>query len=148
MLEKKVKLTTSFLSLTDYITPLFESLHWLPVTLIQYKVNNLCYNCIMCTAPTYLCDSLQLYILSCTACSASDTLSPQIPCINSTVSSCAISVLGPLHGMLFPVLLDGSPPSLDSFRSDLMTFRFPKDLPCFQLGAAVFLHLESFLLSI
>ena len=26
---------------TDYITPLFESPHWLPVTLIQYRINNL-----------------------------------------------------------------------------------------------------------
>ena len=40
-------MTTSFLCL---------SLHWLPIAQgIRYKINSLCYHCITCTAPSYLC---------------------------------------------------------------------------------------------
>ena len=47
---------------TDHISPVFHSLHWLPILQrIQYKINILCHNCITCTASSYLCHRLQLY---------------------------------------------------------------------------------------
>ena len=78
----------------DHITPLFPSLHWLPIQQrIQYKINFLCYNCITGTVPSYLCDCLQLYTPSRTLRSASDTLSLQIPRTRlSTAGSRAFSV--------------------------------------------------------
>ena len=67
---------------TDHITPLFQSLHWLPIKQrIQYKINTLCYKCITGTAPSYLCDCLQLYTPSRTLRSASHTLKTEdMPC--------------------------------------------------------------------
>ena len=47
---------------TAHITPLFQSLHWLPIPeRIQYKINTLCYECITRTAPFYFSNCLQLY---------------------------------------------------------------------------------------
>ena len=47
---------------TDHISPVFHSLHWLPILQrIQYKINILCHNCITCTASSYLCHRLHLY---------------------------------------------------------------------------------------
>ena len=82
---------------TDQITPLFQFLHWPPTQQSsQYEMNTLCYTCITGTAPSYLCDCLQLYTPSRTLRSASDTLSLQIPCTRlSTVGSRAFSVFGP-----------------------------------------------------
>ena len=52
---------------TDHITPKFQFLHWFPIQQrIQHKINTLCYKCITGTAPSYLCDCLQLYTPSCT----------------------------------------------------------------------------------
>ena len=69
--QTNVQLTTSHL---------FQFLHWLPIQQrIQYKINCRCYKCIMITAPSYICDRLQLYTPSRTLRSASDTLSLQIP---------------------------------------------------------------------
>ena len=56
----------------------------------------LSHKCVTRTAPVYLCDCLQLYTLSRTLCSASDTLSFQIPRTRpSTGGSRAFSVFGP-----------------------------------------------------
>ena len=61
---------------SDHITPLFQALHWLLIKQrIRYKINTLCYRCITCTAPSNLCDRLQLSTPSRTLRSASDTLS-------------------------------------------------------------------------
>ena len=63
---------------------------------IQHKINTLCRKCITSTAPSYLCDCLQLYTPSRSLRSASDTLSFQIPRTRlSTVGSRAFSVFGP-----------------------------------------------------
>ena len=112
---------------TDHITPLFQSLHRLPIQQrIQYKINTLCYKCITGTAPSYLCDCLQLYTPSRTPRSASDTLSLQIPRTrHSTVGSRAFSVFGPSTWNDLPLPLRQKP-SLDSFKSNLKTFLFPK----------------------
>ena len=65
---------------TEHISPLFQSLYWLPIQQrIWYKINTLCYKCSTHTALFYLCDCLQLYTPSRTLCSASDTLSLRIP---------------------------------------------------------------------
>ena len=82
---------------SDHITPLFQALHWLLIKQrIRYKINTLCYRCITCTAPSNLCDRLQLSTPSRTLRSASDTLSLQTSGIRlSTVCSQDISVFGP-----------------------------------------------------
>ena len=65
---------------TGNVIPLFQLLHWLPIQQrIPYKINTLCYKCITDTAPSYLCDCLQLYTPSRTLRTASDTLSLQRP---------------------------------------------------------------------
>ena len=52
---------------SDHITPLFQSLHWLPISLrIQYKINTLFYTRITRTAPSYLFDCLEVYTFSST----------------------------------------------------------------------------------
>ena len=66
---------------TDHITPLFQFLHWLPIQQrIQYEISTLCYKCITDTAPSYLCDCLQLYTPSRTPRSASDSSHHTLHC--------------------------------------------------------------------
>ena len=111
---------------TDHITPLFQFLRWLPIQQrIQYEINTLCYKYIMGTAPSYLCDCVQLYTPSAsTVRSASNTLSLQIPHTRlSTVG--AFSVFGPSTWSKLPLPLQQKP-SLDSFKCKLKTFLFPK----------------------
>ena len=110
----------------DHITPVCQYFHWLSIQQrIQYKINSLCYNCIMGTAPSYLCDCLQLYTPSRTLRSASDTLGLQIPRTRlSTVGSHAFSVFGPSTWNDLPLHLRQKP-SLDSLRFNLKTFLFP-----------------------
>ena len=112
---------------TGNVIPLFQLLHWLPIQQrIPYKINTLCYKCITGTAPSYLCECLQLYTLSRTLRSASDTPSLQIPRARlSTVGSRAFSVFGPStwNDLLLPLRQKPSP---DSFNSNLKTFLFPK----------------------
>ena len=105
---------------TDHITQMFQFLHWLPIQQrIQYRINSLCYKFITGTAPSYLCDCLQLYTPPRTLRSASDTLSLQIPRTRlSTVGSRAFSVFGPSTWNDLPLPLRQKP-SLDSFRSNL-----------------------------
>ena len=68
----------------------------------------LCRECIMCTAPSYLSDYLELYILyisSHTLHSASNTLSLQIPCTVTPLSVLApFPSSVPLHEMTFPFI--------------------------------------------
>ena len=79
--------------------------------LYQYKANTFCYKCIPHTAPSYLCDCLQLHTPSCTICSASATLSLQIQTKMSLSLWCGlrkgltflIKMTGPVGGR---VLLD------------------------------------------
>ena len=61
---------------SDHIIPLFQSLHWLPVShRMQYKLNTPCYNCLSRSAPPYFCYCLQLYAPFRTLRSAPDTIS-------------------------------------------------------------------------
>ena len=72
------------------ITFLLQSQLRLPIPQrMQRKINTPSYKCIIGTAPSYVCDCLQLYTPSHTLCFALDTLSLQIPRIRlSTVGSC------------------------------------------------------------
>ena len=110
---------------------MFEYLHWLSIQQrIQYMITTLCYKCITRTTPSYLFDSFQLCTPSRNVRSASDTLGLQIPCTRlSTAGSCAFSVFGPStgNGLYLPLR---QKPSLDSFRSNLKTFLFPKQQTC------------------
>ena len=110
---------------------------WLPIPgRIQHKLNTLCYQCIMCTAPSYLCDCLKLCTPSHTLRSASDTLSLQIPHTRLlTLGSHAFSHFCPSTWNDLPLPLQKKP-SLDSFKSKLWTLLFSKtiDLPCSPLS--------------
>ena len=131
---------------TSHITPLFQFLRWLPIQQrIQLKINFLCYTCITGTAPSYLCDCLQLYTPSRTLRSSFDTLSLQIPRTRlSTVGSRAFFVFCPSAWNDLPLPLRQKP-SLDPFKSNLKTFLFRKivDVPCFLFRADVFIHSRS-----
>ena len=53
--------------------PLLVDIHWLPVKRrIQYKIATISYSVIICTAPPYLSDLLELYTPSCTLRSSAD----------------------------------------------------------------------------
>ena len=126
---------------SDHITPLFQALHWLLIKQrIRYKINTLCYRCITCTAPSNLCDRLQLSTPSRTLRSASDTLSLQTSGIRlSTVCSQDISVFGPYTWNDLPLPLRKKKEkklSLDSCKSNLKTFLFSKTIDplCFPLS--------------
>ena len=68
--------TTKKTGKSDHIIPLFQSLHWLPVShRMQYKLNTPCYNCLSRSAPPYFCYCLQLYAPFRTLRSAPDTIS-------------------------------------------------------------------------
>ena len=93
---------------------------------VRHKINTLCCKCITDTAPSYLCDCLQLYTPSRTLRSSSGTPSLQIPRTRlATVGSRAFSVFGPSTWNDLP-LPRRQKPSLDSFKSNLKTFPFPE----------------------
>ena len=47
----------------SHITPSLIKLHWLPVKArLKYKCAVLCYKCVHCIAPPYLCNMLKMYI--------------------------------------------------------------------------------------
>ena len=93
--------------------------------------STLCSKCITRSAPSYLCDWLQLYTPSRTLRSASDTLSLQIPRTRlSAVGSRAFSVFGRSTRNELPLPLRQKP-SLDSYKSNLKTeCFFPKQETC------------------
>ena len=91
---------------------------------IQHSINTLCYKCITGTAPSYLCDCLQLYTPSRTLRSASNTLSLRIPRTRlSSVGSRAFSVFGPATYLPLPLR---KKQSLDSFKRRPRSISFPK----------------------
>ena len=107
---------------------------------IKYRINTLCYKCITRTAPSYLCDRLQLYTPSRTLRSASDTLSLQIHRTRLLHCWCPN-----LFCLRYDMTLYMECLSLDSFKSNLFIFFFLSetiDLPRFQLSVGVFLCLK------
>ena len=60
--------------------PLLEQLHWLPIEQrIKYKISCLCYQIIICTAPQYLDEVVQIYVPSRFLSSSSDDRPFRIP---------------------------------------------------------------------
>ena len=79
------------------------------------------------------CALIFIYTPSCTLCSTSDTPSLQIPRTRlSTVGSCVFSVFSPSTWNDLPLPLQQKP-SLDSFKSCLRTFLFPKTRAMFSI---------------
>ena len=65
---------------SDHITPMLQSLHWLPMRdRITYKLNCLCHKCLNDCAPAYVCDCLQHYTPSRTLRSAADSQMFKVP---------------------------------------------------------------------
>ena len=123
---------------TGNVIPLFQLLHWLPIQQrIPYKINTLCYKCITDTAPSYLCDCLQLYTPSRTLRTASDTLSLQRP---RTRPHCWFPRLFCFWSINMEWPFPSSPTQTLSglIQKQLKNFSLPKtvDLPCFLFRAA------------
>ena len=65
------------------VQPVFQSLHWLPVTHhIRYKISTICFSSLSGKSPQYLSDTVQPYTLTRKLHSASDTHTFVIPCVN------------------------------------------------------------------
>lgn len=110
----------------DHITPLLQTLHWLPVTnRILYKTLTLCYKSINNSAPLYLSTSLQTHTTARPLRSSADNLLLHIPRTNLTLGSRAFSVAAPRSWNDLPLNLR-SKSSVLSFKSSLKTHLFPK----------------------
>ena len=109
----------------DHVTPLLQSLHWLPVSQrIKYKVITLCYKSINNSAPVYLSDCLQIYTPARMLRSSSDTLSLCIPRTKLlSAGSRSFSVFGPTTWNSLPLSLRQTS-TIDSFKRNLKTFLF------------------------
>ena len=93
------------------------------------KINTRCCKCIPGTAPSYLCDRLQLYTSSSTLRSASDTLRFQISRTRlSTAGSCAIFCFRSIYRNDLPLLLQQRT-SLNSFKCSRKHFFSPHCRP-------------------
>ena len=81
-------------TLHKHCTPLLQQLHWLPISKrIKYKTSCTCYNSITGSAPSYLCELLQLYSPSR---SSSDTLILKLGRFNrKTHGFCSFSCFRP-----------------------------------------------------
>ena len=117
---------------------------WLPVPQsIEYKMNNLCYKCITCTAPV-----LPLWLFNFTL---PPVLSTQLLILSASrflVSD--LPLLVPPHSVFGPStwydLHLQQRLSMGSFTSNLVSFSKTTDLPYFPFHAAIFLCLKSLLI--
>jgi hypothetical protein len=111
----------------DHVSPLLCSLHWLPVSArIEYKLDTLCYKSIHQSAPSYICDHINVYTPARTLRSASDTLSLRVPRFKlSTVGQRSFAVSGPSAWNKLPLSLRQTP-TLSAFKSNLETHLFPQ----------------------
>ena len=96
--EFKTTRLISFFSLPDHVSPLLESLHWLPISkIIDYKLSSLCHSAVTGTGSQYLSDLLLVYIPSRQLRSSSDDKILRLPTFK-TKHSCQRSFLSrPLH---------------------------------------------------
>ena len=111
----------------DHISPLLNSLHWLPVQdRIDYKIASITYSSLFDSGPSYLVDSLEIYTPSRYLRSASDDRKLVLPRIKSTsLGGRSFSYQAPKTWNSLPQSLRHSP-SISSFRSNLKTYLFPK----------------------
>ena len=112
---------------SDHVTPLLQSLHWLPVSQrITYKTNLLCFKCLNGSAPDYLASSVQPYTPSRSLRSSSDTLMLHLPRFKlSSFGSRAFSVNGPTTWNKLPFSIRHAS-SLTAFKTNLKSHLFPK----------------------
>ncbi len=107
----------------SHITPILQSLHWLPVEKrITFKILLLVYHSLHSSAPAYLQNSLTMYTPS-RSLRSSNTLSLQVPRIKRSWGNRSFSYLGPKHWNDLPIEIRQSP-SLDSFKTRLKTYLF------------------------
>ena len=110
-------------------TPFLKILHWLPVKArIEYKVSNLCYQCLNSVAmPSYLCELLQTYITTRTLRSQDSSLLV-VPCFSlNTYGKRSFSVYGPATWNSLPVHVRQSQ-CLVMLKKQLKTYLFTKHL--------------------
>ena len=111
---------------TEHVTPLLDSLHWLPVEKrIEYKLSLLCFKCItMKSAPVYLSDLLQLYTPSRDLRSSADARLLRRPFARTkSFGERAFCYQAPVVWNQLPHSVRHAP-SLESFKSSLKTFLF------------------------
>ena len=71
----------------EHAKPFLKQLHWLPIEQrIEYKTSCLCYQIITGTAPQYLADLVQIYVLSRSLRSSSDDRTFRIPHLQKTTA--------------------------------------------------------------
>jgi hypothetical protein len=110
----------------DHISPLLNSLHWLPVQQrISYKNATLCYKSLDASAPQYLSDLLHLYIPSRQLRSSADSRIFIIPTVRTkTYGQRTFSYQAPVVWNQLPHSIRYSP-SLLTFKKNLKTYLFP-----------------------
>ena len=109
----------------NYVTPLLQTLHWLPVEKrIDLKLASLCFKSLNGSAPTYLSDLLHLYTPSRQLRSSADTRVFRIPSFRTKSSDQrCFSYQAPATWNKLPASIRHAS-SVSSFKSSLKTFLF------------------------
>jgi hypothetical protein len=111
---------------SDHVTPILQSLHWLPVAIrIEYKLMLITYKCLHGKAPEYLASRLHKYVPSRTLRSADQYLLVERRANLKSYGERSFSVACPKLWNKLPLELrkcDG----LETFKSKLKTFLFKK----------------------
>lgn len=112
-------------SRSAHVTPLLDSLHWLPVEQrIQYKLSLLCFKVLDDLSPSYISDLLQLYTPSRQLRSSADTRMFRIPFFRTKSNGQrSFSYQAPANWNQLPLSVRYSD-SLISFKSSLKTHLF------------------------
>ncbi|KAK7101509.1 hypothetical protein V1264_019884 [Littorina saxatilis] len=110
----------------DHITPLLQTLHWLPVQQrIQFKISTLCFRNFDLSSPSYLSDLLDVYSPSRSLRSSADTRLFRIPSARTkTYGQRTFSYQAPSIWNQLPHSLRHST-SMQSFKTSLKTHLFP-----------------------
>lgn len=108
----------------DHITPVLQSLHWLPVKFrIDFKILLFVYKVLSGLAPQYISDLIVPYSPS-RVLRSTDQRLLKVPCCNlKSKGDCAFSVVGPKLWNSFPFHVR-SAPSIITFKSYLKTDLF------------------------
>jgi len=111
---------------TEHITPVLQSLYWLPVRQwILFKVAVLVHKCLNGRAPSYLADDCR-WIRQCRAGlrSSSDMMKPDVPPTRTTFGDRSFAVNGPRIWNSLPASIRDPSLSLTVFRNRLKTHLF------------------------
>ena len=114
---------------SDHATPLFKSLHWLPISArIQYKILTLTYTSLFDSGPVYLSNLIHTYTPTRTLRSSSDTRTLTIPSFRTkSFGYRRFSYQSPHHWNSLPSKVRQSNSSI-CFRSSLKTHLFKTSL--------------------